>query len=188
MAASLTENGIGQAHLVGHSLGGGIALLIAAGMPDRTASLSLIAPAGLGCGIDKQFLTEYPDTVIPETMIELLRKLVHRPQFINKMTVQRALTQLGRDGARDALRAVAAAITPNEPEIAAAAEMVVQSDIPRMTIWGEADKINPLDRHRLQEFGGACNVVPETGHLPHIENPKVVNRLLVDFLAQQMAV
>jgi len=40
--------GIAAAHLVGHSLGGAIAVLIALPHPDRVPGLTLIAPGGLG--------------------------------------------------------------------------------------------------------------------------------------------
>src|SRR5205814_969259 len=38
---------IARAHLIGHSLGGALALRVAQAHPDRVASLTLIAPAGL---------------------------------------------------------------------------------------------------------------------------------------------
>lgn len=44
------------AHLIGHSLGGAIAIDLAHRRPDLVASLFLISPAGLGQAIDPGFL------------------------------------------------------------------------------------------------------------------------------------
>lgn len=184
---AFTEHHIGAVHLVGHSLGGGLALLIARGEPKRVRSLSLIAPAGLGAGVDKGFLADYPELDKTEAAAILLRRLVHQPQLINKMTVQRALTLLGRDGVRPALRRIAEALAAGEADLALAADIVAGFDLPRFTIWGEADAINPPDQQRLSQFGGEQLVVAEAGHLPHIEAPKVINGALEAFLKRAMA-
>ncbi len=43
---------LGRAHLVGHSMGGAIAALLAARRPDLVRTLTLIAPAGQRCTLD----------------------------------------------------------------------------------------------------------------------------------------
>jgi len=48
-----------KAHLVGHSLGGAVALRAALGSPSHVASLSLICPAGLGREIDDDFTRDF---------------------------------------------------------------------------------------------------------------------------------
>lgn len=186
VAAALVANGIYHAHLVGHSLGGGIALLLAAGDPSRVASLSLIAPVGLGNGIDPTFLNNYPqlDDVAPAT--EMLQRLVHRPQLINKMTVQRSLSHLRGDGTREAMTAIASQIARHEIEFFKAADEVTRLDLPRLAVWGESDTINPLHRDRLAAFGGGCHIVAEAGHLPHIEAAKEVNDELASFLRRTL--
>jgi pyruvate dehydrogenase E2 component (dihydrolipoyllysine-residue acetyltransferase) len=48
--------GADRAHLVGHSMGGATALAYALEQPDRVASLTLIAPAGLGEDINPDYI------------------------------------------------------------------------------------------------------------------------------------
>src|SRR6218665_51991 len=52
----LEQEGIAACHLLGHSLGGGVALALAAAQPQRVRSLSLLAPAGLGPEINGEFI------------------------------------------------------------------------------------------------------------------------------------
>ena len=50
--AELAARALTRVHIIGHSLGGGIGLLLAAERPELVASLALLAPAGLGASID----------------------------------------------------------------------------------------------------------------------------------------
>jgi pimeloyl-ACP methyl ester carboxylesterase len=179
---TVAANSTGKVHVVGHSLGAGLALLMAEAGPERFRSLTLISPAGLGRTVDRSFLEAYPDLSTAEEATALLQRLVVRPQLINKLTVQRVLSQLDRPGAREALRKVAASLSGMEPVISDAAAAVSTGDLPRLTIWGEKDSINPLDATRLAAFGGESLVIPGAGHLPHIEAAKPVNDRIVSFL------
>src|SRR4051812_47140887 len=53
---ALAALGIERAHLVGHSMGGAIAAILASQQPQLVASLTLIAPAGLGPEINGGFI------------------------------------------------------------------------------------------------------------------------------------
>lgn len=183
VAETLSAHGIETAHLLGHSLGGAIAVELANEAPGRVRSLSLIAPAGLGGGVDHDFLTRYPRLTTVEDTAALLGRLVTRPQLINKMTVQRVLNQLALPGAREALHRIAGALRENESALAQKAAAVGRARMARLVIWGECDAINPLDAGRLSDFGGSCHIVPDAGHLPHIEGARLVNTVLAEFLA-----
>jgi pyruvate dehydrogenase E2 component (dihydrolipoamide acetyltransferase) len=97
--------------------------------------------------------------------------------------VNRALEQLRRLGARDALRAIARGLPSAGPRLEAAAMEVVARKIPRLVIWGGQDRINPVVETKLSAFAGETLLVPDTGHLPHIEAPQAVNPKLLSFLA-----
>src|SRR6266704_1528325 len=53
--------GAERAHLVGHSMGGAVALAVAARDPGRIASLTLIAPSGFGSEINASYLRGFAD-------------------------------------------------------------------------------------------------------------------------------
>ena len=175
VAESLKTNGVSNAHLIGHSLGGGVAMLLASHWQELVKSLALIAPLGLGQGVDRTFLEAFPELASPEDALTLMQTLVVRPQLIGKQVAQRVIAQLNRDGSRDALRRIASHLhTGFETSIAA--------NIPRLVIWGANDITNPLAPEKLAAFGGQHEIIEATAHLPHIENPRAVNALLTAFL------
>jgi pyruvate dehydrogenase E2 component (dihydrolipoamide acetyltransferase) len=184
IAARLDQKGLHALNLIGHSLGGGVALVLAATRPDLVASLALIAPAGLGEALDPAFLAAFPELAAPEDAQRLLQRLVVRPRLIGKPLVALALRQLDKPGSRDALRRVAQGLLDGAGDLQAAAGAVAASAIPRLVIWGEEDVINPISRARLVAFGGALLVAPGAAHLPHVESPRFVNAAISDFLTR----
>jgi pyruvate dehydrogenase E2 component (dihydrolipoamide acetyltransferase) len=182
VADALDANGIGQAHLLGHSLGGAIAMVLALAQPERVLSLALLAPAGLGHGINRDFLAVFPELAGKEDAEALLQGLVSKPLLINRFTVARVLEQLDRPGARDALRSIAAGVVAQEEQLGEWAGQIAATGIPRLVIFGGADQINPPDPISLVGFAGRTLVIPEAGHLPHVEAAKQVNAELVTFI------
>ncbi|CAO2204710.1 unnamed protein product [Urochloa humidicola] len=55
-----------------------------------------------------------------------------------------------------------------------------------LIIWGEFDQIFPVEKaHKMKEKLGekaTVKVIPNTGHLPQQEDPKLFNQILLDFL------
>lgn len=183
---ALDQRGLKDIHLVGHSLGGGLALIIAERRPDLVASLTLIDAAGLGGSVDDAFLKEFPRLTTPESATALLQRLVVRPRLINKFLVARVLEHLARPGARETLELIAQGIVAGEATIGRAIAAARGRDLPRLTIWGKADAISPVSEERLVQFGGETFLVDEAGHLPHVEQTRLVNERIREFLTRQM--
>lgn len=190
IAQALDDAGLARLHLVGHSLGGAVALRLAQDRPDRVASLALIAPAGLGQGVDAEFLQHYPELDDAAAATALMQRLVLQPRLIGRVLVARVLAQLGQPERRDALRRIARALRDEATDIEASADAIGRIDeraLPRLVIWGAHDRINPPDAQRLARFGGQALQVEDAGHLPHIESAKTVNAALLAFLQARAA-
>lgn len=54
-------------------------------------------------------------------------------------------------------------------------------------IFGGADTINPPDPDALARFGGQSLVIPEAGHLPHVEAARLVNSEVAGFIKKMGA-
>ena len=171
-----------QLHLVGHSLGGAIAIQFAAQYPERVASLSLLAPAGLGSSIDSNFLSQFPMLESPDAVLGMLRSMVINQRLISRQFAPLVLHYLQQAGVRDALRDIAIELAQIDEIVSPFADVVTRRNIRRQVIWGEDDSINRPDRMKLDAFGAEMHELRNCGHLPHIEQRVGVTRLLCDFI------
>ena len=88
----------GPVHLVGHSMGGAIAALLAARRPDLVRSLTLIAPAGLGPEINAAFIDGFVRASRRKDAVEVLQMLVHDPALVSRTMVEDVLRFKRLDG------------------------------------------------------------------------------------------
>ena len=177
--------GVGPVHIVAHSLGGAVAIALAAARPDLVRSLAVVAGAGLGRGVDQSFLDAYPKASSVEEMEALLRRLVVRPRLISRPLAASALDHLAAPGVREGLIAIAGELRRIDSAIAPSFEAVARSSLPRIAVWGAADAIIPLDPPRLRRFGGESLILEDAAHLPHVESPRLVNERLLGWLMAQ---
>lgn len=164
----------GPIALIGHSLGGAVAAHMAALKPGRIGKTVLIAPAGFGGGpVAADFLRGFPKLQSEEDALVLLRQLVVRERLIMPQMAQYVLKHLEKPGRREALVQIAEAalnfIPPALPDNA-------------LVIWGEKDAVNPPDKVWLTGLSDQAMVLPDAGHLPHVEAATKVNRQLVAYL------
>ncbi len=154
--------------VIGHSMGGAVALHLARLMPGRIAAVVLIAPATVGPPGSPGFLDRFPTIGTAEEAAEVLGLLAERPAVTAPM-IQHVLSSLEAHGRRAALATVARALV-------AAAPAPAPPGAPVTVIWGEADRILPCPQGPV--LGVAPEVIPGAGHLPHVEKAGAVNRLI----------
>jgi pimeloyl-ACP methyl ester carboxylesterase len=185
VAAVLDDNGLTKVHIVGHSLGGAIAVRLYHLRPELVRSLTLLTPGGFVGDMDDAFVMSYPALEDAETASWLLQRLVARPGLINKTMIAYVLAELEKPGRRQALTRIAQSMRGMYGEMAPAYAIVKANDVPRLTIWGAADRVNRCDTVLIADFGGEHLVVPDVGHIPHAEAATTVNRAIADFLKRQ---
>ena len=163
--------------LVGSSIGGWLALEIAIRNSSRIAALSLVAPAGLyvpGLRRGDVFLWSAQEGV---------RNHYHDPGI-----AERALAAMpGADGIDVAMKnQYTFARLAWEPRLfdPHLAKWLHRVDRPTQIIWGANDKILPAGYAEAFEKGipGATkHIIPDCGHLPHIEHSREFVQLLREF-------
>jgi pyruvate dehydrogenase E2 component (dihydrolipoamide acetyltransferase) len=182
VADTLAALGLDRVHLVGHSMGGAIALAVAARRPERVASLTLIATAGLGPEINGAFIDAYVRAGRRREAQEALAMLVHDPALVSRGMIEETLRYKRLDGVAAALETIARAWFPDGSQALDLRPALDALPLPVQLIWGSDDRIIP--RAHGDSLAGRLpvHIVDGVGHLPHMEKSGEVNRLIARFV------
>jgi pimeloyl-ACP methyl ester carboxylesterase len=188
-----------SATVVGHSLGGGIAMQFAYQFPERCERLVLVSSGGLG--EDVHLLLRA--ATLPGS--EFVLPLLAHPRVVEVVSViPRALGQIGlrtrpdltemargyqslsNAEARSAfIHTLRAVIDPTGQRINASDRLYLASNMPSLIIWGNRDRIIPVDHaqptHEAMP-GSRLELFEESGHFPHLDDPLRFARTLERFL------
>ena len=175
--------GIARAHLVGHSMGGAVALLLAMAKPDRVASVTGVAPGGLGPELNRAFIDGFIAADRRKPMQEVLGLLFARPESVSRAMVEESLKYKRQDGTLEALRAVAAANFTPGGQRSGLRELLPALKVPVQIVWGRQDKVIPVAQASGLPANIPVTVFDDAGHMPHMEKAAETNRLIAEFAA-----
>ena len=157
--------------IVGHSLGGGVALRLAAEHPEMVAGLVLIAGVALGSSVSGELVDFMTREAGPETARGLLSLFFEDQKLVTDRGVEE-MVGYQRDGGWVAQQAVATAAFGGGPPLTGAPVELSALAVPVLLIWGENDRVIPLGDAfgALTVFQDALlKVLPDTGHVPQVE-------------------
>ncbi len=176
VVAVLDALGAPRAHLVGHSMGGAVALTVAARDPGRIASLTLIAPAGFGSVIDAGYLRGFASAQSRRELRPLVGRLFADESLVTRQVVDDLLAYKRLDGVDAALETLAGSLLDGEQQrIDAAAPLAALGGaIPVTVIWGAQDKIIPAGQAESVPGAATRLVLDGAGHMAHMEKPSEV--------------
>ncbi|GAB3251607.1 alpha/beta hydrolase [Alteromonas gracilis] len=195
----LTVLGVEQATVVGHSLGGGIAMQFAYQFPERTERLVLVAPGGIGPEVTPAIRA----ITVPGS--SRLLGLLTLPGVRHVGTAGlRALSRTGAPAARDLDEVADIYDSFADPAARAAISHVVRACVdwkgqvitmadrayltqamPICVIWGRQDMVIPASHAEIARAimpGADIEVMEDSGHFPHKDHPERFVKLLVDFV------
>lgn len=155
--------------IIGHSLGGTLALHLAANPTVGVAALLLLAPAGLAAPPSVDFLDTLPELDDADAALAVLRRLVARKTLMTRRMAEAFIDTLRAEGRRAALRRIAGALASASPP-------PYPPSVPCTVLWGAADEIATPPDHPLP----GLRVIENTGHLPHIEAAAMVIDAFLD--------
>ena len=182
---ALNALGIERLHLVGHSMGGGIAISFAVREPERVATLTLISSAALGPEINAAFIDGFVRAARRREAIEALNLLVHDPALVSRTMIEDVLRYKRLDGVPEALAAFAEEWFPGGRQRVVLGDAVAVLKLPVQIIWGRKDRIIPVAHAEALASRVPVHILEQTGHLPHMEKAGEVNRLIKRLIEYQ---
>ena len=174
--------GLERVHLVGHSMGGAIAALVASRQPERVASLTLIASAGLGPEINASFIDGFVRASRRREAAEVLGLLVDDPALVSRAMVEDVLRYKRLDGVTAALAKIAEAWFGGGRQSLDLTGRIAALTMPVQLVWGRNDRIIPVTHAEALAARLPVHIVDAAGHLPHMEKSAEVNRIIGEFI------
>jgi pimeloyl-ACP methyl ester carboxylesterase len=191
--------GVDRATIVGHSLGGGVAMQFFYQFPQRVERVVLISSGGLGREVSPLlrgaalpgassglWLAAHPRVLDALWGAgERMRASGHR-RGVYLQAIARALRPLGRPGARRAfLQTLRSVIDFRGQRVSATDRLYLLEGFPTLIVWGERDNTIPLE-HGLRAHGAIpgsrFTTLPRAAHFPHLEDPDGLAAVLREFL------
>ncbi len=173
-----------RASIVGHSLGGAVALSFAGSHPARVERLVLVNSAGLGPEINRTVIDLMRSEPTPETLRAELAHFFANPGFVQKALVEQLYQQRMQLGAREALASTAEAAFAGGQQRIDLRDVVAGLNMPVLVVWGDADAVIPVAHAQaaIRAFQSRLEVFAGSGHCPHIEHADAFNQLVQSFL------
>lgn len=181
---TLDQLGVGRAVICGNSMGGGVALRLAASWPDRIAGIVLVASVGrdVHAGGARAW-AEGDNPLIPraEDIDRFMALALERPPPVGRSVIRYVVTQRVRRG--DALRRLFRGFVLAGGDTGVPSQLA-QVRCPALVIHGEHDRI--IDKRTSEDLAFALPraklvVMRGVGHAPQLEAPRATTRLIEQF-------
>ena len=192
--------GLTPATVVGHSLGGGIAMQLAYQFPERIERLALVSSGGLGREVNlilRAATLPGSEYVLPLLCAPVLRDAVRtlgRAAGVVGLKpgsdLQGILEGFGSLAAIDARRAflhtARSIIDLTGQRVSAQDRLYLAAGMPTLIVWGENDPMIPVAHGReahAEMPGSRLEVFADAGHFPFNDDPVRFAAVLRDFVA-----
>ena len=195
----LDELGITRATVIGQSLGGGVAMQFAYQHRDYCERLVLISSGGLGPDLSWTLrLLSAPGVelilpvIAPQPVLNAGDKVlswlssagIHAPRADEMWNAYSSLAD--RQTRQAFLRTLRSVVDYRGQAVSALNKLHLTSQLPTLLIWGDRDRIIPVDHGYAAHdafSGSRLEVLGGVGHFPQVEAPTAVVEILEDFIA-----
>ncbi|WP_134730677.1 MULTISPECIES: alpha/beta fold hydrolase [Amycolatopsis] len=196
----LAVSGVRHATVVGHSLGGGIAMQFSYQFPEMCDRLVLVGSAGLGTEVSPALraaalpgaaaflaLAVNPATLALAREAARLGRRLGGSLKTETRELARHFGSLADPGRRRAFLSIAGSLIDLRGQRASAAEkLYLAESVPMLLVWGARDPLIPVahGRRTAELLPHSRLVVQENAkHFPHVADPDGFCLLLNEFLA-----
>ena len=179
---TLAEEGVREAHLVGHSLGGALAAALAREPGVKAVSLMLIAPAGLGEEVNTAFFDGYLQAETEAALTPWLHMLVVDQVALGSALARTTLRQRKERPLVAEQKRLAGALFAGGRQTIDIRGHLAAPGSPTKIVFGLEDGITPA--HHAEGLSGliALHRFARVGHMPHLEARGEVARLIEELV------
>lgn len=191
--------GLGPVTVVGHSLGGGVAMQLTYLFPGLVSRLVLVSAGGLGPEVSlllRAATLPGAELVLPVLASDPVRSvarwarrgltLVGLPPRPGVAELARGIGLLANPVSRRAfLRTVRTSLSVHGQAVDARDRLYLTALLPTLVVWGARDAIIPVQHGvAMHESapGSELEVLEQAGHFPHLDEPQRFARLLRSFV------
>ena len=195
----LDELGIDRATVVGHSLGGGVAMQFLFQHPEYCRRLILVSSGGLGPDVGwilRLLSAPGAEFVLPVIAPKIVLNVGDRLrswlgtvgwESLRMDQMWQAYSSLSDPPTRSAfLHTLRSVVDYRGQAVSALSRLRLRSEVPTLVIWGDHDAIIPVE-HAYQVHsarpGSRLHVLAGLGHFPHVESPTDVAASITQFIA-----
>lgn len=201
----LAALGHDRVSLVGHSLGGGIALQFAYQFPERVERLALVCSGGLGREVSiflRAATLPGAELLLPLLAGSYVRSAAGKVGGLlgkARITLPAGLSEclvgfgsLGDRGTREAfVHTARSVLDPAGQRVDARDRLYLAADLPLFVVWGRKDAIIPVahgEELAATVPGTTLEVFEQSGHFPHLTEPTRLAATLLRWLRTTPAV
>lgn len=185
--------------IVGHSLGGGVALQFAYQFPERCERLVLVDSGGLGpevSSILRAATLPGTDLVLSVATSDRMKRFAAAarsraaklgfkgPDSIDHIAQHLACLQ-DKETRRAFVQTARSVLDLRGQRVDARDRLYLAEAVPTMIVWGERDRFIPArhgeEAHRLMP-GSRLEIFEGAGHFPHRDDPERFTQVLLDFI------
>ena len=188
---------ISPAHVVSHSLGGGIALQLTLQFPEAVDKLVLVCSAGLGKEVTLvlriatvPMLGEILTRPSLNGTRRLLKEFVKDPAFLTDDFVDLSYRMAALPGAQQAvlktLRSAGNLFGQYDDTYRPIVDNLGSIESPVLIIWGRQDRVLPVAHGQAAVTrlpNARLEILEDCGHLPMLEQTQRFNESILDFLS-----
>ncbi len=184
--------------VVGHSLGGGIAMQFAYQFPERCERLVLVSSGGLGREVHlllRAAALPGADWVLPVLTSRGVRGVGNGITAALRLgriapkgdlgVLASGFSSLQTSGSRQAfLHTVRSVIDSGGQRVSANDRLHLAAVLPTLIVWGEKDSIIPPSHGEAAHEampGSRLEIFPDAGHMPHQHDPERFAAIMADF-------
>jgi pyruvate dehydrogenase E2 component (dihydrolipoamide acetyltransferase) len=181
VSAFMDAVGVPAAHLAGHSLGGAVALALAAREPQRVRSLALLASAGLGGEIDAGYIEGFVSAANRNALKSHAAKLFADSSLVTRRLIDDLLKYKRLERVDACLQLLSGNFISEGRQRTLLRDELARMHQPVLVVWGSEDQIIPASHADGLPLSVKVEVLPGKGHMVMMEAAGEVNRLLSAF-------